>query len=373
VTDDDCLAGIISERDIIAAFAKYGKPAADKLAAEIMTASVVTCKTTTDPADVLAMMSQNAIRHVPVLDGKKILGLVSIRDILDFQQQMLLADNVRRQQDASALAESLSKIEEAFEKQTTEFRIARDIAVEANNAKTVFLANMSHELRTPLNAIIGFSDVMRTESLGPMENEQYRAYVGDINQSGIFLLSLINDLLDMAKMESGKEELFEEPVDVGKTIDAAIRLVRGQAQKADIVIEVNVENDIPYLWADPRKLQQILTNLLSNAVKFTVSGGDVTARIWCNPKSGLVFQIADTGIGIAQQNIPKALSQFGQVDSALNRKFEGSGLGLPLAKEFAELHGGSLDLQSELGVGTTVTVRFPASRIMEKDAKEFVA
>ena len=358
------LDGIISERDIIAAFSRFGKSTVDKIAADIMTASVITCPVATDPADVLALMSQHGIRHVPVTSEDKVIGLLSVRDILDLQQNMLTADIARREEDAAALSDSLIKLEEAFDRRTEEFRIARDIAVSANNAKTEFLANMSHELRTPLNAIIGFSDVMNTETLGPIGSPVYRDYAGDINEAGILLLSLINDLLDMAKMESGKEELFEEQVDVAKTLTSALKLVRDRAAKAEISITHKVEKGIPPLWADPRKLQQILTNLLSNAVKFTERGGKVVVRVWCRHDSGFVFQVSDTGIGIARDDILKALSQFGQVDSALNRKFEGSGLGLPLAKKFAELHGGTLDLQSEFGIGTTVSVRFPASRIM---------
>jgi len=373
VMDEKDLDGIISERDIIEAFSRFGEAAANKSAEEIMTAGVVTCAAEMDIAEMPALMSRHTIRHLPVVSDGAVVGLLSVRDIVDFQRQMLLDDIARREQDEMALREAHARLEAAFERRTEEFRMARDIAVEANNAKSIFLANMSHELRTPLNAIIGFSEVMTTEALGPVGCPQYRDYAADINEAGHHLLSLINDLLDMAKTEAGKEELFEEQVDIAATVDSTLKLVRGQADKSDISMIHEVAPDIPYLWADARKLQQILTNLLSNAVKFTEAGGEVSLKVWCRPESGCVIQVADTGIGIAPKDIPKALSQFGQIDNVLSRKFDGTGLGLPLAKTLVELHGGSLDLQSEPGVGTTVTVRLPASRIVPAARQDYVA
>ena len=321
----------------------------------------------------LALMSRHTIRHLPIMNDDRVVGLLSVRDILNFQQQMLIADLARREEDAKALGEAYAALQTAFEQRTEEFRITRDIAVKANNAKTVFLANMSHELRTPLNAIIGFSEVMTTDTTGSIGSQQYRDYVGDINEAGHLLLSLINDLLAMAKTEAGKEELFEERIDIARTVRTTLKLIRGRAAESDISLAHEVEPGMPPLWADKRKIQQILANLLVNAVKFTEPGGRVSLKVWCGPDTGCVFQIADTGIGIAPNDIPKALSQFGQIDSALNRKFDGTGLGLTLAKTFVELHGGSLDLQSDVGAGTTVTVRLPASRILPADGKENVA
>ena len=237
----------------------------------------------------------------------------------------------------------------------------------ANIAKSAFLANMSHELRTPLNAIIGFSDIFQTETFGPLGSPRYLEYAKDINDAGLHLLNLINDILDLSKIEAEKDELYEEVLEINAVVGSALALVRHRAYKNDVGLIVRIEADIAKLSADERKLKQILVNILTNAIKFTKPGGTVTIGAWSRQDSGFVFQIVDTGIGIAPQDIPKALSQFGQVDSDLNRQYEGTGLGLPLSKALTELHGGSHDLQSEEGAGTTVTVRFPAWRIVAKD------
>ena len=223
---------------------------------------------------------------------------------------------------------------------------------------------MSHELRTPLNAIIGFSDLMDSQIYGPLGNEHYVEYVHDINKSGLHLLDLINDILDLSKVESAKDELNEDRVDIFEVIESTATLVRQRALKESVALRFELGEELPMLRADERKLKQILVNLMTNAIKFTNSGGTVTLRAWSRPDSGFVLQVEDTGIGIAPDDIPKALSQFGQVDSALNRKYEGTGLGLPLTKALVEQHGGALDLQSEVGVGTIVTVRLPAARIL---------
>ncbi len=234
----------------------------------------------------------------------------------------------------------------------------------ANRTKSDFLANMSHELRTPLNAIIGFSDMICKQTYGPVNIPKYLEYANDINQSGTHLLKLINDILDLSKIEAGAVELIEEAVDVAKAVNACLLLVKERAVTNNVELKLDLADKLPALQADERKLKQILINLLSNAIKFTPAGGKIDIRVWARSDAGYVFQIADTGIGIALKDIPVALTPFKQLDSDLNRKFDGTGLGLPLTKSLAEMHGGSLDLQSEPGVGTTVTVRFPAERIV---------
>jgi len=260
--------------------------------------------------------------------------------------------------------------EEALATTLADLEVARDEAETANRAKSEFLATMSHELRTPLNAIIGFSEMIKDETLGPDAVERYREYAQDIHFSGQHLLSLINDILDLSKVESGSEELHDDVIDVPTLLGSVDRLVRHRAEKGEIKLEQDVPGDLPGLAVDERKVKQILVNLLTNAIKFTEPGGTVTLKAWCRLDSGFVFQITDTGIGIEPKDIPKALSRFGQVDSALSRKQMGTGLGLPLSKALTELHGGSLDLQSQPGIGTTVTVRFPAARIADALAWE---
>ncbi len=235
----------------------------------------------------------------------------------------------------------------------------------ANRTKTEFLANMSHELRTPLNAIIGFSELMKHETFGPVGSTKYRDYADDINESGQHLLALINDVLDLSKVESGTDELHEENIEISEMANAVIKLVMEIARTGRVELELDMSDDLSMLQADERKVKQILLNLLSNSIKFTPDGGKVTLKIWSGAESGHVFQVIDTGIGIAVEDIPKALARFQQIDSGLNRNHEGTGLGLPLTKSLIEMHGGYLDLQSEVGVGTTVTVRFPAERIVE--------
>ena len=252
-----------------------------------------------------------------------------------------------------------------------DLKIARDQAEAANRAKTEFLAAMSHELRTPLNAIIGFSEIIMTETLGPVGSVKYRDYASDIHESGQHLLDLINDILDLSKVESGLDELHEEDIEIPDLARSVWRLIQQRAQKQGVALALELPEEPPALRADKRKLKQILVNLLSNAIKFTEAGGKVALRVWFRVDSGYVFQVVDTGIGIALGDIPKALSPFQQIDGEINRKYEGTGLGLPLTKALVEMHGGYLDLQSEVSVGTAVTVRFPAERIVtsQRDTK----
>jgi len=241
-------------------------------------------------------------------------------------------------------------------------RIEKDGAVAASRAKSEFLANVSHELRTPLNAIIGFSEVIKSEMFGPV-GDRYRAYSTDIFNSGTHLLGLINEILDLSKLEAGQLELHDELVDIAATVEACLNLIKEPARKAGIQLSVFLDFDAPFVRADERRLRQILINLLSNAVKFTPEGGKVRLSTLRVPE-GLAIEVSDTGIGITAIDIPKVLTPFGQVDSKISRKHEGTGLGLPLVKHLAELHGGTLSIESELNVGTTVTVLLPAVRIV---------
>ena len=243
---------------------------------------------------------------------------------------------------------------------------ATKIAEAANRSKTEFLHNMSHELRTPLNAIIGFSEVIEKELLGPIGTSQYVEYAKDIHSSGSHLLDIINDILDLAKIEAGKYELEETEVDLVSAIHLCHRLVSDRAQRAGHTISINVLEDMIGLYADDRAVKQILINLLSNAIKFTPDGGKISVNATLADDGSAALSVTDNGIGIAEENILTVLSDFGQIDGGLTRQYEGTGLGVPLVKWLAKLHGGSLHIQSEVDVGTTMTVSFPAERVRRR-------
>jgi two-component system, cell cycle sensor histidine kinase PleC len=242
-------------------------------------------------------------------------------------------------------------------------RKARDAADGANRAKTRFLANMSHELRTPLNAILGFSDIMRKEMFGPVGSEKYSRYVADIHKSGAHLLQLINDILDVAKIEVGKQSLDEAVIDVGQCLRECAQLMDPQARKAEVTLSCDVSARLPALRADGTRFRQIVLNLLSNAVKFTPSGGRVTLSAVREFSGGLVVQVRDTGVGMARADIPKALEAFVQLDVKPPRGDTGTGLGLALVKTLVEAHGGTFAIDSEPGRGTVATVRLPKERL----------
>ncbi|WP_282609635.1 ATP-binding protein [Pelagibius sp. Alg239-R121] len=229
-------------------------------------------------------------------------------------------------------------------------------AEQANETKTVFIGNVSHELRTPLNAIIGFSEMIKTQALGPIERTKYVEYAADIHQSGQHLLSLINDLLDMNKIEAGKFELHPQEVNIDKLTIECCDLIRGQAEQANIALKREVDPNLPAIESDPRVIKQIVLNMLSNAVKFTPEDGLVTLRISQDEAQQVVIEVKDTGIGIAREDLEKIMKPFGQIRTGLSEKYQGSGLGLPLIAEFTKLLGGSFHLQSEPGEGTQIRI-----------------
>jgi signal transduction histidine kinase len=258
----------------------------------------------------------------------------------------------------------LEATKENLEATSGDLMTALAAAAQGSQAKSQFLAAMSHELRTPLNAVIGYSELIRMQPYGPVGDARYLEYVGDIHASGSHLLSLINDVLDLARLDANRVELDEEAVDLADLIDEALRSLTPQASVGQLQLSRSTLPSVLQVCADRRRLKQVLLNLLSNAVKFTPAGGRVGVAVKLDV-DGLVIAITDTGIGIASGDIPKALERFGQIDSRLARKYEGTGLGLPLAKQLAELHGGSLVIASEPGRGTTVGVRLPAARVLQ--------
>jgi PAS domain S-box-containing protein len=264
---------------------------------------------------------------------------------------------------------ALKEREDSLRRTGREALRAKEVAENASRSKSDFLAKMSHELRTPLNAVIGFSEIIKDALLGdnPEKSAHYRAYASDIHTSGRHLLSLINDILDMSKIEAGKLELTEERVDVQQCIESSLLLVRERARQSGIALSVAAPANLPSLRADLRKMKQVLINLLSNAVKFTKRDGRVTIEAFVEESGEFVLRVADTGIGIRPEDIDKALEPFGQVDDRLARSYEGTGLGLTLTKSLVELHGGRLEIASrcdEPPTGTTVTAIFPAHRVL---------
>lgn len=266
--------------------------------------------------------------------------------VLDLQAAKLVSDQQSEQ--LQTLAE--------------QFAAAKEEADAASRTKSEFLANMSHELRTPLNAVMGFSEVIKNELFGPVGVEQYKQYADDIYDSGAHLLAIINDILDLSKVEAGKFDLNETEVQVPDLCRSVIHIVKGRADEAGITLIKSLPEDPPYLLADPRSLKQMLLNLMSNAIKFTSAGGTVDLVTTIGPDGGFRFDIRDTGVGIPEEHFDTVLSPFGQVDTAHARDHQGTGLGLPLVKAFIEMHGGRIEIESEVDEGTTVSLFFPPDR-----------
>jgi signal transduction histidine kinase len=271
----------------------------------------------------------------------------------------------QRRRGSVALAESVATLQ----RMTLTLATARDEAQQANSAKSMLLANVSHELRTPLNAIIGFSDLMQHQIHGPLGHARYGEYAGDIQRSGQLLLSLINDLLDVTKLEAGRHELTESECDLAALTREAVGLVKMQAERRGVTLSAAIDADLPMVFADERAMRQVVLNLLSNAVKFTPQGGSVRITCTRNADGDPAIVVKDTGRGIAHEDMKNLFQPFVRAADAKVADTPGTGLGLAIVKSLVELHQGAITLESRVGFGTTVTVILPAARIIAQQAR----
>lgn len=291
-------------------------------------------------------------------DGSKIWVRENIRVVKDEQNNVLFFEGSM---------EDITKRKEA-DIALMEAKVQSDIA---SRAKTEFIANMSHELRTPLNAIIGFSDVMKNEVMGPLGQDIYKEYVEDINKSGQGLLKIINEILDISKIESGKRELSEREFSLHDTLKSCLELYTSRSREKDLVL-IDEATDMPHIIGEELSIKQVIGNIYSNAIKYTPSGGRITLFTNFDSDGTFRLSITDTGVGMSTAEIKKALSPFGQIDNALDREGAGTGLGLPLSLALMKIHGGSIEVLSEKHIGTTVTLVFPPERVVRAEASQKV-
>jgi len=308
--------------------------------------------------------------NVPILAGDEVLGVLVLYLPHGYKRSMLEVDFLTGVADILSLVIRLRNqqehLEELVEKRTAALKQAKSRAEMASRAKTEFLANMGHELRTPLNAVIGFSETLLGGHMGKL-NDKQKEFLGDILHSGHQLLAVINDVLDVAKAETGELRLEESTFDLDRVIEPPLTLIAPRAREKGQTLAVSPLPVRARLLGDERMLKQVLGNLLSNAVKFTPEGGRITVDATRSVDGGLNIAVKDTGIGMKRADIATALEPFAQIDGGLDRRYEGTGLGLAICKALTDLHGGRLYIDSTPGIGTCVTVKLPAERVIAYD------
>ncbi|MEQ8335543.1 ATP-binding protein [Nisaea sp.] len=309
---------------------------------------------------------QRAVRETNDELGELISGFNDMLARVETQHKELSVYRAHLKQLVHERTEQLEDTNTALQGTVDALRQSRDELEAANQEKTTFMANMSHELRTPLNAIIGFSEVMSQKIFGPLGSERYEIYSHDITNSGRHLLGIINQILDMTKLEAGKMDIECEPAALKEILDQALMIAGPMLHEKNISLVMNYPSDpLPLLDCDPVRVRQVIINLLSNAAKFTEGDGRVSVSV--ELLDDLFIRIADTGIGIAEENLERVLTPFSQVEKAYAREHHGAGLGLSLSKGLVEQHGGTLSISSTQGIGTTVTINFPRTRLLPKD------
>jgi two-component system, cell cycle sensor histidine kinase PleC len=315
-------------------------------------------------AGMLPMISGVMLLYAPRLHGAALpamalsIGTIGYFLIVARRLHAAASDNMSFQAEKDSLIAELEQAKLNSDE-------ARRRAEGANVAKSRFLATMSHELRTPLNAILGFSEVMKGELFGPHALPAYKEYSNDIHASGQHLLMLINEILDLSRVEAGRYDLKEEPVSLTAVVEECLRLLWLRIERRHLLITEAIEDGLPRIWADERAVRQVTLNLLTNAIKFTPQGGSVTIKVGWTRSGGQYLSIRDTGPGIPPEEIPVVLSSFGRGALAQKNAEEGTGLGLPIVKGLVELHGGEFRLNSTLRIGTEVVVIFPPERVMD--------
>ena len=344
IDDTGALHGIISERDFVRIFTEYGAEAIDFPVSDLARRDVIVCHEDASLHDLITLMSNNAIRHLPVLRDGRVIGMISARDVLDAQKDVLI-QLVRRHKQALRLAMK-----------------AKERAEESDHHKTEFLHRMSHELRTPLNAIIGFSGLIASECRGPVGAPQYRDYSAAIGTAGSKLLGIIDEILEMSRLEMGACPSKDEIVEIDEEIQACLGRFRDDAARKSLSLAFLTPSRPTRLIGDRRMVRRMLRHLVSNAVKFTPPGGDVNVEIDPGPAGGIQIRVNDSGKGIPADKIALVTKPFYCVEDALTQSNDGAGLGLALTSAMIALHQGSLDIASRLGKGTTVTLRFPVER-----------
>jgi signal transduction histidine kinase len=338
------LAGILSERDVVKIMAQSAGGQEARPVHEFATKTVITCTEDSTLSDVLTLMGNNVVRHLPVMRDGRLVGMISARDLINAQKEEMLA--------------TLSRQKQAY----TLMKRAKEQAERTDRSKTEFMRNMSHELCTPLNAIIGFGEIIAGQALGRIGNDKYAEMGREIAAAGGKLLALINDILAMTRLESGKWPVSDNDLDLAALVAASVAAFADAAREKDIRIET-VGPELPLrLIGDEEMVLRMLDNLLSNAVKFTRDSGAVTVRVALTDGEGARIDVADTGVGIPPDAIEQVLTPFIQVDGSLTREYEGTGLGLALVNRMIEAHEGEISIASREGEGTTVSLCFPAAR-----------